>query len=140
MSFHKRKKKQTINSSAVVLTSTPENPISFPASLPSGTYSVCEVDKSDQIGKSLAASHASDSNGVAKMTCDNNNKDGHPVVSLVVENGQDKANSRHDPPGEAEPNDLKNQVANHSDTSQHQQQPQPQPQLLPTFVGQVKIG
>lgn len=113
MSFHKRKKKQTINSSAAVLTSTPDNPISFAAL--SG-YSVCvERDQSD---KPLAASHASDSNGVVKMTCDNNNKDGHSVVA-IVENGPEKAIPRQIEAAAVAENDLKSQVANQSDLSHH---------------------
>ena len=111
MSFHKRKKKQ-VNSSAVVLSSTPDNPISFPA-LPG--YSVSE--EKDQTGQLLTTSHPSDSsNGVAKMTCDNNNKNGANVVASH-ENGQDRKMPPHQV--DAADHDLKSQVANHSDSSQH---------------------
>lgn len=107
MSFHKRKKKHT-NSSSVVLSSTPENPISFPT-LPSQTY----LDEKELASRVLAANHhQSDSNGVAKMTCDNNNKDGNIVVSL--EGGeQDKAICD----GEVADHDLKSEP-NHCEANQ----------------------
>lgn len=73
----------------------------------------------DQSDKPLAASHASDSNGVAKMTCDNNNKDGHSVVVAIVENGPEKAIQRQIEAAAVAEYDLKNQVANHLDLSQH---------------------
>lgn len=105
MSFHKRKKKQS-NSPSVVLSSTPDNPISFPTLSDYPAH-----DEKDLAGRGqplVGASHPSDSNGVAK-TCDNNNKDNSH------ENGQDKVQRDSELDHH---HDLKSHSNNSSDPSQ----------------------
>ena len=104
MSFHKRKKKHN-NPSSVILSSTPDNPISF------STLSDYPIDEKDQIDKQLAANnHQSDTNGVAKMICDNNNK-GSIILNHKTEKNKELCDVEVD-------HDLKNQTNHLSDMNQ----------------------